>query len=257
LPSTIQVYIAADLPTCLALHPAPGGTPGHEIVILPSTLSRRDGTASEVRSWLRSFDIASHLLVPESLVASTFGRRRSSRSPVNTETSTGDFRLPTRLATAKEVWTVSDINEIGGRGPYVLDLPIRYSSLRSRMMALGSQDRVARSVSLLSARPLANHLIVHRFPAFTLLATTSDPIVAELFSLSLVDEDLPGNAQVLGPWEDEFVQRATELDLGARLPSDIQAMIHGIRHSAIDTTIGRVVARMGLQVDQVLHSDLE
>jgi hypothetical protein len=109
----------------------------------------------------------------------------------------------------------------------------------------------------LRARPLANHLIVRRFPAFTLLATTTDPIVAELFSLSLVDEDLPGDAQVIGPWEDDFVQRATELELGARLPSDIRVKVHGNQHAAIDVTIGRVVVRMGIHNDQVIRTKQE
>jgi hypothetical protein len=72
------------------------------------------------------------------------------------------------------------------------------------------------------------HLIVRRFPAFTLLAAATDPIAAELFSLALVDEALPEDTQVIGPWEDDFVQRAAEIELGARLPSDIRVEVHGI-----------------------------
>jgi hypothetical protein len=257
LPSTIQLYIAPDLSTCLDMHPAPSITPPREIVVLPSSLSRRDSAAAELRSWLRSFDIASHLLLPEPLVRSTFGPRRSSWSKVETGDSAVPVSLPTHLAMAQVVWTVSDIDEVGGRGPYVLDLAVRYANPRARLSLLGSQNRAALAVSILRARPLACHLMVRRFPAFTLLATASDPIAAELFSLALVDEEFPSGTEVIGPWEDDFVQRATEFELGARLPSDLRVMVHGNRQRVNNAMIGRIVARMGMDVDGVIYSDQE
>jgi hypothetical protein len=146
---------------------------------------------------------------------------------------------------------VTDIDQVGGRGPYVLDLPIRYANLATRLVMLGSRHRASMAVSVLRGRPLANHVIVRRFAGFTLLATTHDPIAAELLSLSLVDELLPHDSQVTGPWEDDVVQRATELELGVRLPSDITVTVEGNRHAAIDAIIVRILARFGVNVDQV------
>ncbi|HYJ13193.1 MAG TPA: hypothetical protein VEW66_06360 [Thermomicrobiales bacterium] len=257
MPSTIQLYIAPDLSTCLDMHSAPSLTPPREIVVLPSSLNRRDSAAAELRSWLRSIDIASHLLVPESIVPSTFGRRRSSWSQVEAGSGAVPVSLPTRLTKAQVVWTVSDIDVVGGRGPYVLDLPVRYANPRTRLSLLGSQNRALLAVSILRARPVELHLIVCRFPAFTLLATSSDPIAAELFSLALVDEELPGGTQVIGPWEDDFVQRASELELGVRLPSDLHVVVQGIRQPVIEAMIGRIVARMGMEVEGTMYSHPE
>jgi hypothetical protein len=253
LPSTIHLSIAPDLAQCLALLPAPSITPHDEIVILPSSLSRRDEAAAELRRWLRSAGIRSHLLVPESFLAAALGRRGSSWTRVDTGVGDLPVSIPTRLARAQEAWTMTDIDETGGRGPYVLDLPARHANVMTRVLALGSPQRAALAVSLLRVVPLANHLVVRRFPSCTLLATTQDPIAAELFSLSLVDETLADDTQVIGPWEDDLVQRAAELELGARLPSDIQLTVRGTRPPSLEVMIGRIAGRMGMEAGAITY----
>jgi len=83
-------------------------------------------------------------------------------------------------------------------------------------------DRRRQGIAAELAAPIVPGLIVlivehasHRF-----VATTNDRIAAELLTTAL-RQDTVGDNEQIGPWEDSIVQRATQLDLGVRLPSDV------------------------------------
>ena len=81
-----------------------------------------------------------------------------------------------------------------------------------------------------------------------LAAATSDLIAAELVALALREHD-PAAVDATGPWEDPIVQRATELDLGVRVPSQIELLVVGDSSSgeaALSPLRDLVGARLGI-----------
>ncbi len=221
-----------------------------DITLLPSSLRRSDPVAMELRDYLRRRGLQSHLLLPEPMIAAVSGRRGKGWRQVTLTGAAGSAMtstfLPTRLADANVVWSIIDIDAVTGRGPYVLDLLARHADARTRLRLLGSKHRAEVAVAILQARPLQRHVIVRHFPSFEFLATCDDPIAAELLALSLVDEDLTRDHQVAGPWEDELVQRATELDLGVRLPQDISIETSGSNDGPAAAALARILGRIGI-----------
>lgn len=248
--STIQIVTAGSIGACLEYLPSTGE--GHDITILPSSLRRNDRAAMELREHLRQQGRSTHLRVPGGPIPSLLGRTAGGWTRVPLPDSSGmtgvTISLPTQLMEAGEVWSMVDIDAISGRGPYVLDLLGRHAGTPTRVRLLGSRHRAELAISILQARPLQRHVIVRHFPSFELLATTADPIAAELLALALVDEDITRDHQVAGPWEDELVQRATERDLGSRLPDEITVDIVGLRGALIDAALGRILGRIGVDL---------
>jgi hypothetical protein len=76
-----------------------------------------------------------------------------------------------------------------------------------------------------------------------LALATPDLIAAELCWLALRD-DAP---EQLGPWQDSTVQRATELDLGARLPSQLHLIV-APPTSSLDPALTALLERLRLRL---------
>lgn len=221
------------------------------VVVLPSSLNRRDALAAIARREMRAAGVESHLEVPGNPVAllSRLARddsrwRAATISPPDREART--VRLPTSILDAARLWVVTDVDAVSGRGPYALDLLSRYVDPISRARHLGSRERETVPVEVNLARTPDRYVLTKDTGAFVLGAVTSDPIAAELLALSLADEDLGRDHRVTGPWEDPMVQRATELDLGVRLPQEIRVTVSGGRSEAIDGMIARIFARIGV-----------
>jgi hypothetical protein len=81
---------------------------------------------------------------------------------------------------------------------------------------------------------------------------TGDPIAADLLGLSLSRDPNAGDEELIGPWEDAIVQRATELEVGVRLPSDISLELVWIGKQddpeliAVEEWIREVTGRFGV-----------
>lgn len=58
-----------------------------------------------------------------------------------------------------------------------------------------------------------------------LVAATADRVAAELVYLALRQDGADDDTHRIGPWEDRLVQRATELDLGVHLPSELAIVV--------------------------------
>ncbi len=221
------------------------------VLLLPSSLSRRDALVASVRREMRSAGVESHLELPGNPLArlSRLARggdrwRAVTISPPDRESRM--VRLPSKLLDAGQVWVVTDIDVVSGRGPYALDLLSRYVDPLSRAKHLGSREREVLTVDVNLVRTPDRYVMLKDAGAFVLGAVTSDPIAAELLALSLADEDLTRDHRVTGPWEDPMVQRATELDLGARLPQDIRVAVSGQPTGMIEDTVARILARIGV-----------
>lgn len=64
-------------------------------------------------------------------------------------------------------------------------------------------------------------ILIHAWNPGFLVHVTPDRIASELLGLAIHQATRCPAALSTGPWEDPFVQRATELELGIRLPTDL------------------------------------
>ncbi len=224
-------------------------TAPHGLVILPSSLSRRDQLAATVRSILRVRGVATSLAVPDTALAAIPGLANESRwrsvDIVPADRRLARIRLPSRLVDAPEIWTVTDVDAVSGRGPFVLDLLGRYASPLARLRFLTDRARAGVEVNL--AVSVSWHIMYRAVDGFVVAAATSDPIAAELLALSLAEENLPADRSVEGVWEDRVVQRATELELGIQTPLHlgIELRVPGHFPEALPT-VARLALRMGV-----------
>lgn len=225
------------------------------VLILPSSLRRADRLASVVRAHLRGRGIASHLVLPTNPVAEflRLGANRSheSWSTVTLEPSDNPhrtIRMPARLVDGDRIWTVTDVDAVSGRGPFVLDLLARYVHPVSRIRFVASPSRSDAAVEVNLAAKISVSVIGKEFGNFSMVGVTSDLVAAELFAIALADEDIAADRPVVGPWEDRVVQRATELDLGVRIPEELTISLSGAADKLARGTIERVASKIGVVV---------
>ncbi|MDQ4045066.1 MAG: hypothetical protein M3173_06430 [Chloroflexota bacterium] len=103
------------------------------------------------------------------------------------------------------------------------------------------------------ALPTASVLLTPISDGWLALAAT-DPIAAELWALALAERWLGCDVEMQGPWEDPAVQRATELEVGIRIPSDM------VLRAASDTPLPAVArellheaaSRLGMHVPDTI-----
>lgn len=227
-----------------------GKTP---VLILPSSLRRTDRLASAVRYQLRRAGIASHLVLPAHPASALIGQVRRStqgrwlevelRAP---GVSPSWITIPARLNGPESIWTITDVDAVGGTGPYILDLLARFAHPRTRLRQLASRRRSDAVVDVnLVATP--SRCVMGKLVGGTVVvAIVNDPIAAELFALALADEDLPPDRVVTGPWEDRVVQRATELELGVQIPQHIAVNLVTTPEPGVRTALERTLTRIGV-----------
>lgn len=253
-PVTITVSTGSTYAEAVSgfLDTMPGSGP---VLILPASLRRTDPLADAVRQNLRMRQIASHLMLPLNPAATLIGRATRSHGVtwIDAEIRTPDvpatsIRLPARLNGPEAIWTVTDVDAIGGTGPYVLDLVARYAHPGTRLHQLASRRRSDAVVDVnLVVRP-SRCVVGKAFGETFVVGVVNDPIAAELFALALADEDLAPGRSVTGPWEDRVVQRATELEIGVQIPQHLSIDLVTTPGAAVRTVLERVLARMGVEI---------
>jgi len=253
-PVTITVSAGSTYAEAVSgvLDTMPGSGP---VLILPASLRRTDPLASAVRQELRASQVASHLMLPLNPAATLIGR--ATRSPsgawIDAEIRAPDvpatsIRIPARLNGPEAIWTVTDVDAIGGTGPYMLDLVTRYAHPRTRLRQLASRRRSDAVVDVnLVVRP-SRCVVGKAFGETVVVGVVNDPIAAELFALALADEDLAPGRSVTGPWEDRVVQRATELEIGVQIPQHLSIDLVTTPGTAVRTVLERVLARIGVEI---------
>jgi hypothetical protein len=98
----------------------------------------------------------------------------------------------------------------------------------------------------LALRPRLTVLVGALGPRSLVVATT-DVVAAELAWLALRDDDGDPGRPAPGPWEDPVVQRATELDLGVRLPAQLDVALRSA-DAAPDPVLAVVGERLRLRL---------
>lgn len=107
-------------------------------------------------------------------------------------------------------------------GPTALNVLTRYAHPRLRVLILASRECDALAAEVNLACRLDLLVVVGPLANVHVAAVTRDRIAGELVGLALRDEPHLASREVVGPWEDALVQRATELDLGVAVPSQLR-----------------------------------
>jgi hypothetical protein len=213
-----------------------GLPPGH-VTILPSSLHAGDPLAGEI-----------HELSPHSIVYVPRYPVRTRRIVIpQSAASIRAVRLPEAIATAASLVCAVDLNEVATSGPFVLDVLARCVSPFDRARILASRDRAARVAEVNLAKRLDMVIMSRTVDNERVVVGTSDLIAGELAALTLSEELLAGTPSLQTPWEDAVVQRATELELGARYPGDIFIENRAATSSAaLDSIIAAFHLRIGI-----------
>jgi len=141
--------------------------------------------------------------------------------------STASVLLPEPLVDAAYRLVAVDVVEVARRGPFVLDLLARYIHPRQRLRLVSDRQRSNIVAEVASVALPAFAIVSLGVPGGALVAVTNDVIAAELVALALAERCIGASRAFTGPWEDDVVQRATELQLGVLLPSGITLQTAG------------------------------
>jgi hypothetical protein len=136
--------------------------------------------------------------------------------------STESVLLPEPIANAAHRLIVVDVVEVARRGPFALDLAARYVHPRQRLRLVADHQRSSIVVEVTSVAMPTLSVVSFGMPGGALVAVTDDIIAAELVSLALAERCIGARRAFTGPWEDDVVQRATELELGVLMPGAIE-----------------------------------
>lgn len=196
-------------------------------LLLPSSLHREDPLVHAVRRGFRDRDRSSSVAVPELPLRLVTGRFSAARPEwraghlVLPDGPDRDVLLPRRFLAGDAVLYVTHVNAVARTGPFQLDLLARYVHPRQRIRQVVDRDRAGLAAETNLAMQPGWCVIGCNVPP-GVVAITRDLIAAELVALCLAERFFDRHTEFSSPWEDRVVQRATELELGARTPGDIR-----------------------------------
>ncbi|HEU0164297.1 MAG TPA: hypothetical protein VFQ54_04580 [Thermomicrobiales bacterium] len=196
------------------------------VVLLPSSLDREDRVCAIVAA-----ECPAKVVSPLSAVRWALSSPRSRAIDLDRpDVLVPSVTIPEAVLDASRRFVVCDLDagDVARSGPFILDLLAHYLSPRDRLriLASGSRGRATAEVNLAVA--IDGVIVCGTFGSVHLAVWTEDRIAGELVALALAERKLDVmNRSFTGPWEDAVVQRATELDLGVRIPRDIEIVIAG------------------------------
>jgi hypothetical protein len=132
------------------------------------------------------------------------------------------IKLPATIAGAATVVAVNDLRgETAERPVIALGIWPRFAGLRARIgvRMAKPEDGLAAEVAV-AVRP-ALVVLAASWRERSLVVATTDQVAAELVGLAIRQSTRDGDEEEVGPWQDPLVQRATDLDLGVRIPDQI------------------------------------
>lgn len=216
---------------------APAGEP---VTVVPATLRPADPATREIRAVLRARGGRSTVVTPRPAAGLLGGSwRRASALD-------GTWRIDARLA--EGYIAVVTVDPDHARGPFALDLPSRFLHPADRVRLLARPDRERALADIAAAARPARALLVAPGAGGWVGLATADPIAAELWALALAEPHLDARLEMQGPWEDPTVQRATELELGARIPAEIRAEVASPLPSPAGDTLERAARRLDIRI---------
>ncbi|MGC4191259.1 MAG: hypothetical protein QM589_08845 [Thermomicrobiales bacterium] len=214
-----------------------------KIVILPASLGKDDPLARQTADLVRG-----DVIIP----ATWSARLRSLGFGDAPGWQTVDIRaidpsceldrvvLPDTLVEANAAIVACDLDRVAVTGPYVLDVAASYVAPTTRLRLHASRERVATAAEIALAFWLRGAVLALTIDGNRRYVVTPDPIAGELAALALSERARNTERSVVGPWEDPIVQRATELQLGALLPSALELVP---ADDPFSTAIARQLAR--------------
>lgn len=225
-------------------------------LLLPSTLDAGDAAVQTVGKLLAEQGVSSSILAP-----ATATRRLSSIvrplafdpgwrvvSIERPDVALKKVVLPTDLVEAGRIILICDLDRVALHGPFVLDVLGRYLHPRDRVRVLATSQRQQSLAEVNLAVSGPTVMICMSVEGGVLVARTRDLILGELVALALAELQIVQDVGFTGPWEDPVVQRATELELGVRLPGEI-GMLWEVDERMDDTVYAledHVSMRLGL-----------
>ena len=166
------------------------------------------------------------------------------------------MRLPASLLDATRLICVVDLDRVAKTGPFVLDLLARYVSPVDRLRIIASRERSVLVTEVNLAQRIDSIVISRMVDGQRVNVVTSDLVAGELSALTLSEMVVGGQRQWQTPWEDAVVQRATELELGARIPNDIRVIAQNpVTLPVVASTLTALHLRMGIDVGRCSDED--
>lgn len=113
-------------------------------------------------------------------------------------------------------------------------------------------------VALAISPTIAGTLLIGQHLGYVVCIWARDLVAAELAGLGLWSANLPDRHDRFGPWEDPVVQRSTDLDLGALVPSDLSIRAYWVGDksderglSATDTLASTIATLLNIETGHV------
>ena len=256
--SSLHIVIAGQRDDALsaALAAFPATRDDGRTILLPSSLDANDPVARQTAGILRERGTDAIIVPPPGTRTRLASFLRApahdaawTRIPLTRrDTALQQVTLPAQLAEGSSRIAVCDLDRVAARGPFILDLLAHYTHPRDRMRLLASGQRSQSVAEINLALAPSPALIAMTHGGASLVATTEDPVAAELLALALAELKVGRDVSYTGPWEDGVVQRATELDLGVHYPGEIELVWDVAPDLASRTRALRehVVLRLGL-----------
>lgn len=188
------------------------------VPVVPSTLAGSGDEVAGIRAALRTGGLRTRAILPRALLSAAV-RRRGGAGWRPVEVGGRTFRMDARLDTPYVALVLVD--EGHRSGPFVLDLPSRYLHPLDRARLVAMPDRLRHLADIAAPVPPCHSVLLTPVDQGWLTIVTRDPIAAELWALGLAERYLDTRLEMQGPWEDPTVQRATELEMGVRVPQDM------------------------------------
>lgn len=132
------------------------------------------------------------------------------------------FKLPVGIVDSGALVVANDLRgETAARPAIALGVWARFAGVRERIgvRVLPPEHGLAAEIAA-TVRPELI-LLADSWRGRSLVVAASDQVAAELAGLAIRQASGASDEAALGPWQDPLVQRATELDLGVRIPEQI------------------------------------
>lgn len=219
-----------------------GDWPDLAATLIPASLQADDALAQEVQARFPR----SSVITPR---ASTRFRKATIDRPGTTLRS---IRLPDALLRSESLICLVDLDRVSPSGPFVLDLMARFAAPFDRFRLIASRDRSSLVTEVNLARRFDRVIIARTIEGERILVSTTDMIAGELVALTLSEDRLPKDRALRSPWEDEIVQRATELELGVRFPGEIAIVCaEEDRLSLFSEAVAALHLRVGIDISSL------
>jgi hypothetical protein len=134
--------------------------------------------------------------------------------------------MPKSLYEAEAVVAINDLTSFNPRRPVIaIGIWAQFAHPRQRLGAAWSDQASGLTEEIALAAPPATYLLAASWRGKPMLIVSSDMVATELVGLAIGQVQADPDVEHVGPWEQPLIQRAGDLGLGARLPSEIDLSV--------------------------------